>query len=90
VAAWFPIRLKRLLRAPYPGAKDDPVADELLDDADRLRTLLLETARLMPVPKVKRANASGKAKKTSCQRLRLTTLRRLGLSVEQSRVLVSR
>ncbi|MCL6619353.1 MAG: TfoX/Sxy family protein [Thermomonas hydrothermalis] len=51
-------------RSPYPGAKDYPVADELLDDPDRLRTLLLETARLMPVPKVKRANSSGKAKKT--------------------------
>lgn len=50
-------------RPPYPGAKDYPVADELLDDADRLRELLLETAVLMPAPKVKKAKASGKAKK---------------------------
>lgn len=39
------------LRPPYPGAKDYPVADELLDDADALRALLLETAALMPEPK---------------------------------------
>lgn len=38
-------------RPPYPGAKDYPVADELLDDADGLRRLILETAALMPVPK---------------------------------------
>ncbi len=35
---------------PYPGAKDYPVADELLDDADELRRLVIETARLVPVP----------------------------------------
>jgi len=51
-------------RPPYPGAKDYPVADELLDDTDRLRELLLETAVLMPAPKVKKAKAGGKAKKT--------------------------
>ena len=51
-------------RPPYPGAKDYPVADELLDDADRLRALLLETAVLMPAPKLKKAKAGGKAKKT--------------------------
>jgi hypothetical protein len=66
------------------------VADELLDDPDRLRALRLETAWLLPVLKVKRANFSRKAKKTSCQRLRLRALRRLGLSVEQSRVPASR
>ena len=38
-------------RPPYPGAKDYPVADELLDDSDRLRRLILETAALMPAPK---------------------------------------
>jgi TfoX/Sxy family transcriptional regulator of competence genes len=38
-------------RPPYPGAKDYPVADELLDDADSLRRLILETAALMPMPK---------------------------------------
>ncbi|MFC4819036.1 TfoX/Sxy family protein [Dokdonella ginsengisoli] len=41
-------------RPPYPGAKDYPVADELLDDADALRRLLLETATLMPAPKPKK------------------------------------
>ena len=38
-------------RPPYPGAKDYPVADELLDDADALRALILQTASLMPPPK---------------------------------------
>ncbi len=41
-------------RPPYPGAKDYPVADELLDDADALRRLLLETATLMPEPRPKK------------------------------------
>ena len=41
-------------RPPYPGAKDYPVADELLDDADALRRLLLETAALMPEPRPKK------------------------------------
>jgi TfoX/Sxy family transcriptional regulator of competence genes len=39
---------------PYPGAKDYPVADELLDDPDLLRQLILETAALMPLPKPKK------------------------------------
>lgn len=38
-------------RPPYPGAKDYPVADELLDDSDAIRRLVLATAALMPVPK---------------------------------------
>ena len=38
-------------RPPYPGAKDYPVADELLDDADDLRRLILDTAARMPLPK---------------------------------------
>lgn len=38
-------------RPPYPGAKDYPVADELLDDADGLRRLILDTAERMPLPK---------------------------------------
>jgi len=38
-------------RPPYPGAKDYPVADELLDDGDALRALFLRTAELMPPPK---------------------------------------
>ncbi|HOC11052.1 MAG TPA: TfoX/Sxy family protein [Thermomonas sp.] len=48
--------------SPYPGAKDYPVADELLDDGDRLRELLLETAALMPEPKVKQAKDAKPAK----------------------------
>lgn len=38
-------------RPPYPGAKNYPVADELLDDTDALRRLIVETAELMPAPK---------------------------------------
>lgn len=46
------------LRPPYPGAKGYPVADDLLDDADSIRKLMLETAALMPAPKPR---APGKA-----------------------------
>ena len=49
-------------RPPYPGAKDYPVVDELLDDADALHRLLLETAALMPEPKPKKPRkARGKS-----------------------------
>jgi TfoX/Sxy family transcriptional regulator of competence genes len=41
-------------RPPYPGAKNYPVADELLDDSDALRELIVETALLMPAPKPKK------------------------------------
>jgi TfoX/Sxy family transcriptional regulator of competence genes len=47
-------------RPPYPGAKDYPVADELLDDSDAIRRLFLETAALMPVPKPRKPAASGR------------------------------
>lgn len=47
-------------RPPYPGAKDYPVADELLDDSDAIRRLLLETAALMPVPKPRKPMAAAK------------------------------
>lgn len=52
------------LRPPYPGAKNYPVADELLDDADAVRRLIVETAALMPLPKPKvpRKAKSGKAR----------------------------
>ena len=40
-------------RPPYPGAKPYPVADELLDDSDRLQALLIATAAAMPESKVK-------------------------------------
>lgn len=36
---------------PYPGAKDHPVADELLDEPERLRALLLATAACLPAAK---------------------------------------
>ncbi|WP_433852728.1 TfoX/Sxy family protein [Stenotrophomonas nitritireducens] len=45
-------------RPPYPGAKDYPVADELLDDSDALRRLILRTAELMPLPKPHRKPAT--------------------------------
>jgi TfoX/Sxy family transcriptional regulator of competence genes len=44
---------------PYPGAKDYPIADELLDDPEALRRLIVETGALMPLPKEKKP---GKAK----------------------------
>ena len=40
-------------RSPYPGAKPYPVADEILDDAERLHALLLATAAAMPESKPK-------------------------------------
>ncbi|SFC23135.1 TfoX/Sxy family protein [Massilia yuzhufengensis] len=39
---------------PYPGAKDYPIADELLDDPAALRRLIVDTAELMPPPKEKK------------------------------------
>lgn len=39
---------------PYPGAKDYPVADELLDEPDVLRELLLATSTALPLPKPKK------------------------------------
>jgi len=43
---------------PYPGAKNYPIADELLDDPDALRRLLVETGDLMPPPKAKKPGPS--------------------------------
>lgn len=51
-------------RPPYPGAKNYPVADELLDDAEALRRLITATADLMPLPKPKTPKAVKAAKKT--------------------------
>ncbi|MDE3072462.1 MAG: TfoX/Sxy family protein [Pseudomonadota bacterium] len=51
-------------RPPYPGAKDYPVADELLDDSDSLRRLILATALLMLPPKPKQpARSKGSRRK---------------------------
>lgn len=42
-------------QSPYPGAKPHIVADELLDDPDSLKQLLLATADALPAPKAKPA-----------------------------------
>lgn len=44
-------------RPPYPGAKLYPVADELLDDPERLQQLLLATWQAVPAPKAKRRSS---------------------------------
>lgn len=54
-------------RLPYPGAKDYPVADELLDDADALRALLLQTAERMPAPAPKKPRGAGRKPRRSGQ-----------------------
>ncbi|KFC76547.1 TfoX/Sxy family protein [Massilia sp. LC238] len=46
---------------PYPGAKDYPIADELLDDPEALRRLIEATAALMPLAKAKKAPAAKRA-----------------------------
>ena len=43
---------------PYPGAKDYPIADELLDEPEALRRLIEDTAALMPLPKPKKKSAA--------------------------------
>ena len=48
------------MRPPYPEAKDYPVIDELLDDGDALRIVLLATADELPAPKVKKAATAKK------------------------------
>ncbi|MEO6801445.1 MAG: TfoX/Sxy family protein [Rhodanobacter sp.] len=44
--------------APYPGAKDYLVADELLDDTEALRELLLATSAALPLPTAKKRRRS--------------------------------
>lgn len=44
-------------RAPFPGAKDYPVADELLDDAEAIRALIVHTALALPEPKPRKPRA---------------------------------
>jgi TfoX/Sxy family transcriptional regulator of competence genes len=48
-------RLDLPFRPPYPGAKPYPVADELLDDPDLLRQVVLDSAACLPEPKPKSA-----------------------------------
>jgi TfoX/Sxy family transcriptional regulator of competence genes len=45
-------------RPPYPGAKPYPVADELLDDSDALKMLLVQTAQGLPAASPKSKAAS--------------------------------
>jgi TfoX/Sxy family transcriptional regulator of competence genes len=51
-------------RPPYPGAKPYPVADELLDDADALKALLVATAQDLPLPKPKKPKAAKRPRGT--------------------------
>jgi TfoX/Sxy family transcriptional regulator of competence genes len=46
------------LQPPYPGARNHPVADELLDDPEALRILIVATAALLPEPKPKKPAAA--------------------------------
>lgn len=41
-------------RPPYPGAKLYPVADELLDDPERLQQLLLATWEAVPAKRARK------------------------------------
>ena len=47
--------LKLPTRSPYTGAKPYPVADELLNNPEILKRVLLETAAILPEPKPKRS-----------------------------------
>ena len=47
-------------RPPYPGAKPYAVADELLDDPDALKSLLMRTADDLPAPQLKKPKAAAK------------------------------
>ena len=53
--ATAPLTAELPRRPPYPGCKPYPVADELLDDTDRLQALLVATARAMPEPGPRKA-----------------------------------
>ena len=55
-------------RPPYPGAKDYPVADELLDDGDELRRLIIATADALPAPKPKPKKTAKKAAKKATRK----------------------
>jgi len=52
-------------RPPYPGAKPYPVADELLDDSDALKILLVQTAQGLPAAKSGKSKAASKRRGTS-------------------------
>lgn len=61
-AAIAQLQLELPRAPPYPGAKAYPVADELLDEPDVLKRLLLETAALVPEPKPKAPRRKSPAK----------------------------
>lgn len=50
------------LAPPYPGAKEYIVIDELLDDPQELRNLLVATEKALPVPKPKKPKIKTKTK----------------------------
>jgi len=50
-------------RPPYSGAKPYPVADQLLDDPEALRRLLIDSAAELPPPKQKKKQNKKKKKK---------------------------
>ena len=41
-------------QSPYPGAKPHLLADELLEDAESLRQILIATATALPAPKARK------------------------------------
>jgi TfoX/Sxy family transcriptional regulator of competence genes len=47
---------------PYPGAKPQPVIDELLDDAALVASLVRDTADALPAPKPKRLAVKKRAR----------------------------
>ena len=59
-------------RPPYPGAKDYPVADELLDDGDALRRLIVASAEVLPAPKPKPKKSAKKAAKKATSKKKAT------------------
>ncbi len=54
---------------PYPGAKPQPVVDELLDDAERIAELVRLTCDALPAP-TPRAVKQSAAKKSGAKRAR--------------------
>lgn len=49
-------------RPPYPGARNYPVADELLDSSEAIQELIVETTLLMADPKPKKPARSGRSR----------------------------
>jgi len=52
----------------FPGSKPYALADELLDDPERLRALLLALERALPEPKPKRPRAASAGSKRPSRR----------------------